>query len=131
MRDVKEFHRRFLADKMLPLALVEKRRKLITEEFYEVSEALEDLKKCFFYDNPPEKYLEHLAKELADLLIMVYGTADELDIPIEEVFAKVHQSNMEKIWPDGQVHYNEYGKVIKPPTHSPPDLSFIHGDRFS
>lgn len=138
MRDLREFHTRFLADKMEMIPLLDKRRKLIKEEFNEVMEALEDYKKWVFYGanamdilGNEKNYKEHLAKELADLLYVVYGTADELDIPLEEVFAEVHKSNMGKPWPDGKVHYTEYGKVIKPPTYSPPDLSFIHEHRVS
>lgn len=145
MQDLKDFHDRFIQDRDLGvlkdgkiLPCIEKRRKLIMEESREVEEALEDYKAWAYYSGKGltkggdvQEIREHLAKELADLLYVVYGTADELHIPLEEVFAKVHQSNMDKLWPDGKVHYNEYGKVIKPPTYSPPDLSFIHGDRVS
>lgn len=143
MKDVREFHDRFDPSgvdrsREPAIALLEKRRKLIQEEFREVGEAIEDYKKWIFYsDNELDNHglvgekREQLAKELADLLYVVYGTAEELSIPLEEIFKVVHQSNMGKLWPDGQVHYNEYGKVIKPPTYTPPDLGPILNERLT
>jgi predicted HAD superfamily Cof-like phosphohydrolase len=140
MKDLKEFHDRFSpfgenrdANKPHMMSLLNKRRKLIKEEYNEVIEAIENLKYAE-YTNPGQPTghvaLElELAKELADLLYVVYGTAEELGIDLEGVFQAVHESNMAKLWPDGQVHYNEYGKILKPPTYSPPDLSFIHEHR--
>lgn len=148
MRDLKDFHDRFDPNgkhrkiSAVPgsmLDLLEKRRKLVNEEAKEVIHALEEYKRwIYWYDNDQlssyqdaevQKRREELAKELADLLYVVYGTAEELDIPLKEVFEEVHKSNMAKVWPDGQVHYNEYGKIIKPPTYTPPDLSGVINDR--
>lgn len=66
-----------------------------------------------------------VAKELADLLYVVYGTivTHGLTEVMESVFAEVHRSNMSKVWEDGTVHRREDGKIIKPPTYSPADLS--------
>lgn len=133
MGSLKDFHDRFSPNgeersRGTSIPLLEKRRKLIREEASEVNEALEDYKYIIHNpgDSDPKVYIEALAKELADLLYVVYGTAEELDIPLDAVFETVHDSNMAKLWPDGQVHYNEYGKVIKPPTYKTPDLSYIH-----
>jgi predicted HAD superfamily Cof-like phosphohydrolase len=68
--------------------------------------------------------LEALAKELADLLYVVYGTADLLDIPLEAVFAEVHRSNMSKVGPNGEVLRREDGKVLKPDNYRQAD---VHG----
>lgn len=110
--------------------LVDKRFQLILEEYEEASTELETyrhyLKHPDYYDTTEISTVrEALAKELADLLYVVYGTAEELDIPLEEVFREVHDNNMTKVWPDGQVHYNEYGKVIKPPGFTHLDLSGV------
>jgi predicted HAD superfamily Cof-like phosphohydrolase len=145
MQDLKEFHDKFDKDgparkeRMLHTELHEKRAKLIQEEYYEVQDALSlymkyQARKNLWemapaFDKTLANSREELAKELADLLYVVYGTAEELGIPLEEVFAKVHESNMSKVWDDGTVHYNEFGKVLKPNTYSPPDLSFIHEHR--
>jgi len=133
MEDLREFHDTFAPDQKRDdfLTKTERRINLITEEYEEVSEALvhlEDTRLNLTSSSMFEARAE-LAKELADLLYVVYGTAEELGIPLEEVFQAVHQSNMSKVWDDGKVHYNEFGKVLKPPTYVKPDLSFIHEHR--
>lgn len=111
---------------------IERREKLITEEYKEVLYELEYVHHQLMY---PEEYTaedktqakKQLAKELADLLYVVYGTADELCIPLEEVFQRVHESNMSKVWPDGKVRHNEYGKIMKPDTYTSPNLDDLIG----
>ena len=66
--------------------------------------------------------MTEVASELADLLYVVYGTAEELGIPLDKVFNAIHQANMRKVWDDGTVHRNEYGKVIKPPKFEKADI---------
>ena len=66
-----------------------------------------------------------IADGLADLLVVTFGTAVSYGINIEPIFDEVHRSNMTKRWADGQVHYDDYGKVIKPPTYSPANLKPI------
>lgn len=127
---VKEFHDTFAPDNRNHRLLdqIARREHLIEEEFYEVRDALNYLERTYFGETSSDmlEATEELAKELADLLYVVYGTADELGIPLQAVFETVHYSNMAKVWDDGTVHRNEYGKVIKPPTYKKPDLSFIH-----
>lgn len=86
------------------------RLKLIREEADELEEAYAagDLVK--------------VADAIADLLYVVYGAACASGIAMSAIFEEVHRSNMSKIWPDGTVHKNEHGKVIKPETYSPADL---------
>ncbi len=79
------------------------RKRLIQEEFEELQEALQ------------EKDLPSIAKELADLLYVVYGTAVSLGIDMEPVFQEVHRSNMSKVGG----YKREDGKWVKPPTYSP------------
>lgn len=90
----------------------EVRIRLMQEELAEVIEAIK---------NEP---IDQLAKELADLLYVVYGTVDAfgLSAKMEEIFEAVHVSNMSKFPADGKVLYNEYGKVIKPDTYRPPNI---------
>lgn len=132
--DVHTFHATFAPEQYQDIHADRTKRRiaLITEEFEETIAALKEVDNNWHtLDGWPEYKAskEHLAKELADLLYVVYGTADEFKIPLAQVFETVHNSNMSKVWDDGTVHRNEYGKVLKPPTYSPPDLSFIHGDR--
>lgn len=133
MANLKEFHDTFAPQQREEefLSKTERRINLICEEYEEVAQAilyLEDTR-LNMTSGTMEEAKEELAKELADLLYVVYGTAEELGIPLEEVFKTVHESNMSKVWPDGEVHYNEFGKVLKPNTYVKPDLSFIHDNR--
>lgn len=91
------------------------RWSLIDEEFNELADEL--------FDPLPEK--AHIAKELADLLYVVYGLADAIGIPIDKVFSAVHKSNMSKLGPDGKPVRREDGKVLKGPNYRYPDLSGI------
>lgn len=134
MENLREFHETFAPQQKQDefLTKTERRINLIYEEYEETCQAilyLEDTR-LNLTSSTMEEAKEGLAKELADLLYVVYGTAEELGIPLEEVFKAVHESNMSKVWPNGEVHYNEFGKVMKPPTYSKPDLSFIHDNRF-
>ena len=85
------------------------RVRLIQEEFEELQEALKN------------KELSGIAKELADLLYVVYGTAVSCGIDMEPVFKEVQRSNMSKIGG----HKQEDGKWVKPPTYSPADIEPI------
>lgn len=91
------------------------RRQLITEEYHEVIDALEEIRT---HGNVSDTRAE-LAKELADLLYVVYGTAVLLDIPIDAVFAEVHRSNMSKL---NSATFREDGKLLKGPNYRPPDI---------
>lgn len=85
------------------------RNRLIQEEFEEFQEAMQS------------KDLSAMAKELADLLYVVYGTAVSLGIDMEPVFKEVHRSNMSKVGG----YKREDGKWVKPPTYSPASLEII------
>ena len=141
MQNLAEFHDKFdrggkaRHERAISIFDVRKRMELIDEEFKEVMEELREYEYRMLY---PEEFDEwgpenpnsvELAKELADLLYVVYGTAEELHIPLQEVFQAVHESNMSKVWDDGEVHYNEIGKVLKPPTYTPPDIGKILYDQ--
>ena len=83
------------------------RRKLILEELEEFIDA---------------KSLTGIADALGDLLYVVYGAAVTYGIDMEPVFNEIHRSNMTKIWPDGKVHKNDDGKVIKPSGYLPANV---------
>jgi predicted HAD superfamily Cof-like phosphohydrolase len=85
------------------------RNRLIQEEFEEFQEAMQS------------KDLSAMAKELADLLYVVYGTAVSLGIDMEPVFKEVHRSNMSKVGG----YKREDGKWVKPPTYSPASLDHL------
>jgi predicted HAD superfamily Cof-like phosphohydrolase len=112
MRDeqamVDEFHRKFsILAQATPSDLNEEtkrlRIRLIEEEFDELKEAMAG------------GDLAAVAKEMADLLYVVYGTAVSYGIDIDPVFREVHRSNMSKVGG----YKREDGKWVKPATYSP------------
>jgi len=115
---VRQFHRAFghHLDKELELnsisgyELAGLRNRLIEEEQWEVEQAL-------FEGNK-----QALAKELADLLYVVYGAAATYGIPIDEVFNRVHESNMSKLGENGKPIYRDDGKVLKGPNYKEPSM---------
>ena len=111
---VQEFHEQFdihvAATPLVPDEATQTlRNRLIQEEFEEFQEAMQS------------KDLSAMAKELADLLYVVYGTAVSLGIDMEPVFNEVHRSNMSKV---GGYKRTD-GKWVKPPTYSPASLDNI------
>lgn len=68
-----------------------------------------------------EDHLINQVDGLLDLLYFVMGTFVTMGVDPREIFDVVHESNMGKLWPDGNVKYNEKGKVIKPPTWEGPE----------
>ncbi|WP_086846998.1 MazG nucleotide pyrophosphohydrolase domain-containing protein [Amycolatopsis kentuckyensis] len=95
------------------------RQNLIDEESEEVCNALG-------WNEP----LEDVAKELADLVYVAYGTAVSLGIDLDEAIRRVHRSNMTKLGPDGEVLRRDDGKILKPPTYQPPDMTgVVHAGR--
>lgn len=109
------------------------RANLIKEEFFELLEELgvyldynENIK---YNSEKSNRDLNKIAKELSDLLYVLYGTASAFGIPIDHVFREVHRSNMSKLGEDGKPIYREDGKVLKGPNYSPADVEKVlnHG----
>jgi predicted HAD superfamily Cof-like phosphohydrolase len=115
---VKEFHAHYsLPDpstpSIPPAEIVSLRMRLISEEMEEFEEAT------------AAGDMLAAIKELSDLLYVVLGAANAYGVDIEPFFDEVHRSNMTKTWPDGSIHKDEQGKVLKPPTYSPARLDEI------
>jgi predicted HAD superfamily Cof-like phosphohydrolase len=113
-RMVEEFHRKFdLRAEPAPMIPDEATRllrvRLIQEEFDEVKDAL------------ARGDLTGIAKELADLLYVIYGTAVSCGIDMDPVFREVHRSNLSKV---GGYKRGD-GKWVKPPTYSPAQVGPI------
>ncbi len=66
-----------------------------------------------------------LAKELADILYVTYGTAEILGIPLEDVFQEVHRSNMSKLGLSGRPVRRHDGKVLKGPNYQEADVAGV------
>mgnify|MGYP003349672364 CR=1 FL=1 len=117
---VQEFHRAFgqrrLSIPGIPDAALRKLRDdLIDEERDELKLALDagDVVK--------------VADALADILYVVYGTADTYGIPIDACFREVHRSNMAKLDENGKPIKRADGKFLKPPGWTPPDIAGVLG----
>jgi len=113
---VREFHVAFghrSAGKptMLPEERVEKRYNWMLEELEELRNA---------------KTTHDQADAVIDLMYFALGTLVEMGVKPGPLFDIVHGANMKKLWPDGKVHYAEDGKVVKPPTWSPPEPQLLH-----
>jgi len=72
-----------------------------------------------------EKDLIKAADGVGDLLYVTFGIAAEMGLPIDEVFAQIHRSNMTKVCKDGSLIKDAGGKVLKPATYEPVDLSWL------
>jgi predicted HAD superfamily Cof-like phosphohydrolase len=111
---VEEFHRKFdIAVQTTPKDLTDDtkrlRIRLIQEEFDELKESMAG------------GHLAAVAKEMADLLYVVYGTAVSYGIDMEPVFAEVHRSNMSKVGG----YKRDDGKWVKPASYSPAQIQPI------
>ena len=92
------------------------RMRLLEEEFNEYQQGE--------YNND----LENIAKELADIIYIVCGTAVSYGIPLDKVFYAVHASNMAKLV-DGKPIRRDDGKILKPEGWTPPDIKkVLYGD---
>jgi len=111
---VEAFHNRFdILVQTVPTDLNDDtkqlRVRLIQEEFDELKEAM------------AAGNLAAVAKELADLLYVTYGTAVSYGVDMEPVFQEVHRSNLSKVGG----YKRADGKWVKPPTYSPADINPI------
>lgn len=111
---VKEFHDKYNVGKIwgrptfIPDEQALQRVRLMNEELAEIVKAM------------VMKDMINLAKELADLLYVVYGTADVYGIPIDAVFNAVHISNMTK-----SNEKDESGKIQKGDNYTEPNIEEV------
>lgn len=61
-------------------------------------------------------------KELADLVYVCYQYAAAHGWDLDTAMERVHQSNLSKLGPNGEVLRREDGKVLKGPAYQPPNL---------
>lgn len=90
------------------------RWRLITEEYRELYDEM-------WLDGLTEDNLANFAKEMADLIYVVVGTAVAFGIDMDAIFDEVHRSNMSKY----PVTYREDGKILKGPNYLPPDIKAV------
>lgn len=97
----------------LRMALIREECKELLDELLDVRNGQGDIAKT--------------AKEMADVLYVVIGAAELMEIPLTRVFEAVHASNMSKVAADGKIHRRADGKILKPSTYREADLSFLIG----
>tara|TARA_B100001250_G_C19742506_1_gene763703 strand:- start:114 stop:482 length:369 start_codon:yes stop_codon:yes gene_type:complete len=90
--------------------IVDLRKRLIDEEFNELKDAIND------------NDIIEVADALTDILVVTYGAGAAFGIDLDKCFEEVHRSNMSKLSEDGMPIYNEFGKVMKGPNYSRPNL---------
>jgi len=94
------------------------RLSLIKEEYKEVKKVLDTTRSQY-----EEIDRSALAKELADLLYVTYGTALVFNIDLDTALLEVHKSNMSKLGDDGKPIRREDGKILKGKNYKEPDMS--------
>lgn len=94
------------------------RDRLLHEEMSEVVAEYRD-KALYNDEHYQEVNKQNLTKELADLIYVTIGFATSFNLPLEEVFERIHNANMTK---SGNVD----GKVTKGPNFVPAEV----GDLF-
>jgi len=61
-------------------------------------------------------------------MYVTIGFATTFGLPLEEVFYAVHESNMSKLGPNGEVLRREDGKILKGSNYKEPDLDQFFKD---
>lgn len=101
---------------------------LIQEEYLELVNAYSAFDEAIYSDERLEAIVR-LSDGLADLLYVMSGLANTLGIPLQEIYAEVHRSNMTKFQRNQNGYYEilrrEDGKVLKPDTYSKPNIEGI------
>lgn len=66
-----------------------------------------------------------LARELADVVYVAYGTAHAFDVDLDEALREIHRAAMDKLFPPNGAErvVREDGKICKPPGFVPPDMT--------
>lgn len=131
---VLEFHRAFdcSVDDRSP-ETTEQRLELVDEEYSELLDELLDWHGDTGSDWGQPRQSEDIdwpavAKELADLVYVLYGAAVNWGIDLDRAVEIVHKSNMGKLWEDGRPRYALGGKVLKPPNYEAPDMREVVKD---
>ena len=91
--------------------LEDMRFRLIREEYGEISDESDQ-------GTDPAAML----KELADMVVVIYGYAATYGWDLDEALRRVHASNMSKFGVDGKPLKRPDGKVLKGPNYKKPNL---------
>ena len=121
---VLETHRAMEQDINSPYSvkLLQLRQKLLNEEMAELNIEIDSLiSELQTLGSTTQATRSRMFKELADLQYVLSGMVVALGIPMQEIFHRVHQSNMSKLV-NGRPLKREDGKFLKGPNYKPPFL---------
>lgn len=118
-RQVREFRRVFGVSNKFSLDADCARGELAVSM---VEEEVDELRQAY-----QSRDIVEVADALADIIYTTIGCAVDFGIDLNLVFREVHRSNMQKVWPDGKVHYHHNGKVAKPAGWQPPNIKEVLG----
>ena len=122
---IKEFDEAFGLDEMEFMSSSEERDELllglILEEAEELQDAMSSLHSAYVAgdDYIGRRSMGEVLDAIGDLLYVVVGFAVRQQLPIEEIFNRVHESNMSKLGADGPI-YRADGKLLKGPNFEEP-----------
>lgn len=109
-------------DEPLSAETLQLRYKLLDEELNELKIEIETLcQELQTTGNTKVETRARMLKELSDLQYVLSGMAVSFNLPLEEAFLRVHQSNMSKLV-DGKPLKRADGKFLKGPNYQPPHL---------
>lgn len=97
----------------------------IPEKEHELRVDLINQEVCELFDAMASHNIREIADALADIIVVVKGTACTYGIILKPIFDEVMKTNMAKVGPDGKVIKNELGKVMKPKGWKPPNFDSI------
>lgn len=116
---VREFHQHYsMPIGTVPTFILDDTREALRNHL-EVEEQ-EEWKDAIYNDDIVE-----VADAIGDYIYVLLGRTVEMGLPMDEIFAEIHRSNMSKLGEDGKPIYREDGKVLKGPNYTPPDIESI------
>lgn len=130
---VRDFHLAVNAaiDTKFSVDLLSLRKKLLAEEMAELFEEIDNALGALQQGEEVGKTtLTKLLKEMADVQYVLSGMAVTFGLPIDQAFARVHESNLSKLDDSGKPVVREDGKIMKGPRYHPPHLDdlAVHQD---
>ena len=110
-RAVKKFN--FLARRNIPRAPTMPNADLKAELAVRIYEEVDEFIEA--------KTMREMIDALIDILYVTLDACVQLGLRPSPFFAIIARNNLSKVFPDGWMHVNERGKVVKPPSWIPPD----------
>lgn len=104
--------------------LLDLRAKLVHEEIQELWAGMNDVWQGTENGDPDriKKGRIDTLDAIADSIVVLIGTANALNMDLNEAMRRVFASNLSKLGEDGRPFYNEHGKVMKGPHFKAPVL---------